>query len=84
MDCPTLVKERARVLLTLNAASSDQQSKATRDAFAASAGAIVSPIFYLALTGESAVALEISRLKGEYYALERTLALKRCGTAAGK
>ncbi len=78
MDCSGLEKERARVLMTLDAASRDQQSKATRDALAAGAGAIVSPLFYLALTGESAVGLEVSRLKGEYYALERVLAAKRC------
>jgi len=84
MDCSALEKERARVLTTLEAASSEQQSKANRDAFAAGAGAIVHPIFYLALTGESSVALEVSRLKGEYYALERAVAAKKCPLPASR
>ena len=84
MNCLTLEKERARVLTTLDAASGEQQSKANRDAFAAGGGAIVHPIFYLALTSESAVAMEVSRLKAEYYALERALIAKKCAVPASR
>jgi hypothetical protein len=78
MDCVGLLKERDRLNSTLHAVADDQQSRAGRDAFAATAGAVVSPVFYLLLTGESGVATEVSRLKGEIEAVSRVAAQKSC------
>ena len=78
MACEALEKERARVASTLHAVTGDQQSRASRDAFAAAAGATVSPLFYVLLTGETASASEVSRLKGELQAIERVAREKKC------
>jgi len=77
-----LVKERDRVLTTLQAVSADQQSKANRDAFAAAAGVAVSPLFYVLLTGETVGATEVARLKGERDAVSRVIDQKSCADSA--
>ena len=80
MDCDSLVKERRRVLTTLSAISDDQSMKASRDAFAVAAGAAVTPLFYLLLTGETSGSDEIIRLKGEHDAVNRVISQKRCSS----
>lgn len=70
------------MLTTLQAVSTDQQSKANRDAFAAAAGVAVSPIFYLLLTGETVGTTEVARLKGERDAVNRVIAQKGCVVSA--
>jgi hypothetical protein len=84
LDCDGLRKERDRVNSTLRAVTDDQQSRAGRDAFAATAGAVVSPVFYLLLTGESGVAAEVARLKGELEAVTRVGTQKNCALDNGK
>jgi hypothetical protein len=83
MDCDTLVKERDRVLTTLQAASYDQQSKAGRDAMATAAGVILTPLFYVLLTGESVGATEVARLKGELDTTNRVVNEKKCPGSIG-
>ena len=84
MDCPALDAERARVLTTLEAASGDHQSKTSRDAFAAFAGVTISPILHVLATGQSSAGDEVSRLKGEFYAVERALLAKSCPVSTNK
>jgi hypothetical protein len=83
MDCAALVKERDRVLTTLQAVSYDQQSKAGRDAMAAAGGVILSPLFYLLLTGESVGETEVARLKGELETANRVVDEKKCPGSIG-
>jgi hypothetical protein len=83
MDCDALVKERDRVLTTLQAVSHDQRSKAGRDAMAAAAGVILTPLFYVLLTGESAGATEVARLMGELDTANRVVNEKKCPGSVG-
>lgn len=84
MDCPALDADRARVVSTLEAASGDQQSRATRDAIAIGAGLVVHGMFSLLLTNSYAVEVEVSRLKGEVQAIDRALLARKCPSATGK
>lgn len=83
MDCTALRMERDRAYTTLQAVSDDQQSKANRDVVAAMAGAVINPIFYLLLTGETVGATEVARLKGELEAVGRVMGQKSCAVSAG-
>ena len=81
-SCQALVAEKARIESKLNAMCKRQDDHAAADVVSTTVGIVLfwPALFFLAATDDQKE--EIARLKGEYEAVEKALANKKCGIAA--
>jgi tetrahydromethanopterin S-methyltransferase subunit G len=78
MDCQALLNERRRMETTAREVAQVQDKSAGSDAGVIVGMVLFSPIFMMGHAGNSGTAAELSRLKGEYEAIETVRKQKSC------
>jgi tetrahydromethanopterin S-methyltransferase subunit G len=78
MDCQALMDERRRMETTAREVAQVQDKSAGSDAGVIAGTIIFGPIFMMGHSGNSGIAVELSRLKGEYEAIETVRKQKSC------
>ncbi len=84
LDCAQLQAEAERVSVRAAEVTGAQNKKATNDAIATTVGLVVFWPALFFIKGDSAVAAEVSRLKGEMAAIETTSTQKQCAITFNK
>jgi hypothetical protein len=78
LDCQALLEERRRMETTAREVAQVQDKRASSDAGVMAGSFLISPIFMAGFSGNSAIAAELSRLKGELGAIETVRQQKSC------
>jgi hypothetical protein len=78
MDCQALLGESRRMETTAREVAAVQDKRAGSDAGVIAGSIIFGPIFMMGHSGNSGIAAELSRLKGEYEAIESVRRQKAC------
>jgi hypothetical protein len=78
MDCQALLDERRRIETTAREVAQVQDKSASSDAGVMAGTFLFGPIFLLGHSGNSAITAELSRLKGEFEAIETVRKQKSC------